>query len=215
MQLLKQKHDKKKSKQYIDQNPIEAITNIGSDIKQSFVDDLGKGVVTDLWDQFLGAGESRANGSGDMEMIAGEEIDLESMRKKDKKAEAQPGIDYAREIIQAGKHAGVENTREMEVKIQEILIEIKQLANSSTELREKVEIISVEQIAEAPGAYHINFFEQILQWLRDARMNVEDSLAWFHALRSKKAAKQYGKLTKKHGTSFSLSNERTVSTQTG
>ena len=95
------------------------------------------------------------------------------------------------------------------------MIEIKQLAASSKELKEKVEVIAVEQIGEAPGVYHLNFVEQILQWIRDARMNVEDSLAWFHALRSKKAARQYGVLAKKHGASFMLSSERASVTQTG
>jgi len=46
-------------------------------------------------------------------------------------------------------------------------------------------------------------------------MNVEDSLAWFQALRSKKASRQYGVLAKKHGASFMLSGERAPVTQTG
>ncbi len=215
MQLLKPKNTKKQPKQYVDQNPIEALVSIGSGVLSSVKQDVGHDSVYDAWDQFLGKPGSHESYADSGEMMAGEEIDFEGIKNKDTVAHVEPGDNYHREIVEVGKRKTSENSREIEVKIQEIIIEIKQLTNSSSELKEKVKIIAVEQMAEAPGVYHLNFLEQVLEWIKDARMNVEDSLAWFQALRSKKASRQYGVLAKKHGASFMLSGERAPVTQTG
>lgn len=205
--------NKKRAKQYADQNPIEAIRSIGSEIKDSVKQDLGKAVVNDAWQQLLGVEiQQRDSHGGDLE--AGHEVSF-SEAKHEAHQLTEMGHEFAQEIIHSGRRASAENSREVQVKIQEILIEIKQLANSTKDLQAQIEVISVEQTTTGAGEYHVNFLENMLSWLRDARMNVEDSLAWFGALRSKKAARQYGTMAKKHGTSFTLSNERASATQTG
>lgn len=205
--------NKKKSKQYVDQNPIEAIRSIGSEIKNSVKEDLGKAAVNDAWQQLLGVEvQEKSSHAGDLE--AGHEINL-SEAKHEVHQLSEMGHEYAQEIVHAGRRASAENSREVQVKIQEILIEIKQLANSTKDLQAQIEVISVEQTTSNAGTYHVNFLEQMVSFLRDLRMNVDDSLAWFSALRSKKAARQYGVLAKKHGASFTLSHERSAVTQTG
>ncbi len=219
MQLPKLKSGgKKEPKQYIDENPFEALMGMGSDVVKSIKTDVGKDAVFDAWDQFLGADKSHNSGhSGETEMHAGEEVEVNhgESNKEHAKPHVEAGNDYHRDIVHASERGASHENQEIAVKVQEILIEIKQLANSSSELKEKVEVLTIEQIGENPGVYHLNFMEEVLKWIRDARMNVEDSLAWFHALRSKKAARQYGAMAKKGGTSFTLSNERTAATQTG
>ena len=221
MQLPKLKSGgKKEPKQYIDENPFEALMGMGSDVVKSIKTDVGKDAVFDAWDQFLGADKSHDgdHSKGEQEMHAGEEVELghgEDKSEKHAKPHVEAGNDYHRDIVHASERGVSSENQEIAVKVQEILIEIKQLANSSGELKEKVEVLTIEQIGENPGVYHLNFMEEVLKWIRDARMNVEDSLAWFHALRSKKAARQYGAMAKKGGTSFTLSNERTAATQTG
>lgn len=219
MQLPKLKSGgKKEPKQYIDENPFEALMGMGSDVVKSIKSDVGKDLVFDAWDQFLGTDKSHNGGHSGGEMHAGEEVDLahgENQSEKHAKPHKEAGNDYHREIVHSGERTASRENQEIAVKVQEILIEIKQLANSSGELKEKVQVLTIEQIGENPGVYHLNFMEEVLKWIRDARMNVEDSLAWFHALRSKKASRQYGVMAKKGGTSFTLSNERTAATQTG
>lgn len=219
MQLPKLKSGgKKEPKQYIDENPFEALMGMGSDVVKSIKTDVGKDAVFDAWDQFLGVDKSHDGGhGGETEMHAGEEVDVnqDESNKEHAKPHAEAGNDYHRDIVHASERGVSSENQEIAVKVQEILIEIKQLANSSGELKEKVEVLTIEQIGENPGVYHLNFMEEVLKWIRDARTNVEDSLAWFHALRSKKAARQYGAMAKKGGTSFTLSNERTAATQTG
>src|SRR3990172_10713206 len=130
MQILKQKNAKKQTKQYVDQNPIEALTSVGTGVLKSFKQDLGHDSVYDAWDQILGNVRNAARSGG--ELIAGEEIDLEALKIKEKKSAIEPGIDYIREVVHTGEKTTSRSAREVQIKIQEILIEIKQLANSSS-----------------------------------------------------------------------------------
>jgi hypothetical protein len=75
--------------------------------------------------------------------------------------------------------------------------------------------VAIEQRIVNPGKYHTSFFEWVLSAIRIARMKVEDSGAWLSASKGKKAKKDYWQMFKKHGTTFGLSNERVVATQTG
>lgn len=206
MQLPKLKSGKKEPKQYINQTPFESLMDIVTEAKKSTIDDLGRKPITDARDQMFGFNSG--------ELSAGQELDLSNIKKEVRKVTEQ-GEDFIREIIHAGKKADSENSREIQVKVQEILIEIKQLAKSTKQVQAEVEVISSEQTTQNAGVYHVSFLEQMLSFLRDARSNVEDSLAWFKALRSKKAARQYGVLAKKHGAQFMLSSERAAVTQTG
>lgn len=203
---------KKKPTQYLDQNPIEALLSIGSDVKDSVKNDFGKASVDDARTQIFGTETKQESHGGDLE--PGHEISLEKAKHEVHQL-TEMGHEFAQEIIHAGKRASVENSREVQVKIQEILIEIKQLANSTKDLQAEIEVISVEQNTKNAGTYHVNFLEQMVSFLRDLRMNVDDSLTWFSTLRSKKAARQYGVLAKKHGASFTLSHERSAVTQSG
>lgn len=211
MQLPKFKSTKKTPKQYIDQNPIEALTSIGTGVVDSMKEDLGRPSVNDAWEQLLGAEVTKRADSGDLE--PGAELNIFEIRK-DVQTVTEMGRDFAREVVDAGK-SRVEDTHEVQVKIQEILIEIKQLAKSTKEVQAEVEVISAESTQGKAGSYRVSFLEQMVNFLRDIRVDVEDSLAWFHALRSKKASRQYGVLAKKHGASFMLSHERSAVTQTG
>ena len=229
MQDLKQKTAKKRVKTHSNKNPLEALGGIMGGLKDSAVEDLGKGTikgikdsvvkdivgggVSEAWKELLNEGESSPKATqGDLS--EGAEMDLGLLQEKTVEV-TEMHNQYTSEVIHAGKRASTENSQEMQVKVQEILIEIKKLSQSSKELKQEVEIISMEQTMENPGVYHVSYLEKMLTYIRDIRLNVEDSLAWFSSLRSKKASRQYGKMAKKHGTTFTLSGERQVSTQTG
>lgn len=210
MQLPNLTNKKKTPKQITQENPIEAIRSIGSGMKQTASDE-SKAAVNEAWSQLLARETGKSNAG---ELHAGEEFDLSEL-KKEAHSLTEMGHEFRSEILHAGKIASQEDQREGQIKVQEILIELKQLAKSTQEVQVEAQIIAEEQTETVAGAYKLNFLESMLSWLRSAREDVEDSLAWFQALRSKKASRQYGSMAKKHGTSFTLSNERTASTQTG
>jgi len=212
------KKARKPARQYVDKNPIESFKDLGDDFVRSVVDE-GRNSVNDLWNQLLG-GEGRKASAGQGELQEGQELDLKSLRdlpKEEKQAlEAiMPGFDYRREIVEGEKKIAREDTQVIEAQIHEIIIELKKLVSSTKELEIEFKDIVVEQKIEKPGKYHVGFFEWVLSAVKLARMKVEDSQNWLNVFKSKKSQKQYWSMFKKHGTTFGLSNERTVSTQTG
>lgn len=198
-----------------DKNPIEAIRDVSFDVAKgvgsSIKHDLVEQSISDAWDQLLGI-ESKPqtqNASGDLQ--EGQEI----VFIKKERVEAAPAINYASEIIHAEKRTENRENGELETKIEEIMIEIKKLSNSSQELQVTFQDITVEALPVSPGKYHLNFFEWMLITIQNARMRIEDSAAWIGVVSGKKNKKDYWSLSKKHGTSYMLSGERTAATQTG
>lgn len=216
------KKDKQQSKQFIDQNPVEAFRGIGKGVAQSLAKDVVEGSITDLWRQFLSPAEykqsEKSSLSGDLE--EGQELSLKNISNKKTKekpinADAQPGINYRQEILHGERKVSRENSQMLEVKIQQIIVELKKLTTSSKELQVQFKQATVEILPVNPGKYHVSFFEWLLATIKIARMKIEDSASWLSMFRSKKAQKQYWSMFKKHGTTFGLSNERVVATQTG
>lgn len=202
-----------------DQNPIEAIRDLGSGVIDSAKNDFAKGLMTDLWDQMLGTeiGGSKKT-SGDL--TEGQEVSFKTKAKKEEKkvennARVEAAIDYTGEIIHAERRINQAQNRELEAKVQEIIIELKKLTNSSKELEVTFRDITVEQMPVKAGKYHLNFFEWMLTTIRSTRQRIEDSSNWASLFASKKTKREYWSLFKKHGTSFGLSGERIVATQTG
>jgi len=213
------KKTKTKVKQYIDKNPIEQILGIGSGAAQAGAD-LSKSVINlDNWDEYLGLKrEKQKKQQGDL--VEGQELILKDLKKENPKAgEEKPhkeaGIDYVGETVHAEKRIQQKEDQELKNQLQEIAIEIKKLADSSKELQAQFRDVVIEQHVVRPGKYHKSFFTWILSMIQIARRKVEDSGAWLLVLQSKKKQRQYGAMAKKHGTSFSLSNERVVATQVG
>ena len=120
----------KKQRQYVDQNPIESLGAIGSAFAGSLVSEFGKDSLKNAIDQL---GVSSKGG----DLHAGEEISFGEVEEEIKHV-TEFAHEYQKEVIHAGKIASHEQTQEIQVKIQEILIEIKQLAKSSQELENKV-----------------------------------------------------------------------------
>jgi hypothetical protein len=201
---------KNKAKRQID-NPIEKILG-STDTSSNTVDSIQTLLN---WEEVLGlSSKEKKKYKGDLQ--PGEELNLKEFHgSKEKKSEAEAGIDYSREIIHVGERASKRQGQEIEMQLREVMIEIKKLADSSKELQVQFREVAVEQYVVSPGEYHKNFFSWILSVIRAARAKIEDSNAWLAALHNKRDAKKYGAMAKKHGSSFTLNNERTVATQVG
>lgn len=210
---MKDKKNKKQIKQYIDISPVEAIRDIGSGSADSLAD-VVKGTLRGGFDQILGMGsysgknESQTNG----DLQEGEEL---SLKETQKQAFVEPGLDYRKEILHGEKRIQQEDSRIIEVQIREIIFELKNLTNASKELQLQFKEVAIEQLPVSPGKYHMAFFEWLLSAIKLARIRVEESTSWLSMFASKKKKRQYWNMFKKHGTTFGLSNERVVSTQTG
>ncbi|RJQ36989.1 hypothetical protein C4559_04675 [Candidatus Microgenomates bacterium] len=211
------KKQKKQAKQFVSENAVEALRGIGQGVVNSFKKDVTQGIASDFWAQMLGKNEKAKKNKEAGDLNEGEELDLSNLKKKENTSDLSidPGIDYRREILQGEKRIIQETTRGIEVKIQEIIIELKKLTSTSQELQAQFKEVTIEQLPVNPGKYHLTFFEWLAVQIREARLQIEDSGAWLSACKNKKGKKQYWSMFKKHGTTFGLSNERVVATQTG
>jgi hypothetical protein len=215
------KHNRSQ-KQFVDQNPVEALRDITSKVGASMANDLLKESMADAWKQFLGA-ETAAKGENKFigDLAEGVEINLKTVSQNQKTketssmADIEPGIDYRREVIHTEKRVAVEDNRALHSKIQEIQVEILKIIESSKELKVQFKQVTQETIPENPGKYHLSFLEWILSVVSSARQRIETSSAWVSAIQTKKKQKGYWNLFKKHGTQFGLSGERVVATQVG
>lgn len=207
-------------------NPLEtAARDTIADIRGQLKNEVAGGFGKDFFDQLLGL-----KSGGDL--TPGEEINLSKVRnspdavdhrknlsKKEKSPEKHiniaPGIDYRNEILHAGERLSTAENRELQQQIQELMAELGRLVSSSSVLQTKFNQVTMQQAPVTPGKYHLHFFQWMTTVIRDARMKVEDSGAWLQTVSSKKKMRQYGSMAKKHGTSFTLSSERSTVTQTG
>jgi hypothetical protein len=222
-------------------NPLEAIKSIGSELSDSVVNDLAKGGAGDFFRQLLGDNFGSSpkqpsekildKGKKQLEQLdprAGA-VELFNAKQHGKaethpqkkqsvekpKAHAEASIDYHREVVKSSERASRVEVRDLNEKIQQITIELRRLISSSKVLQMEFAEVSVEQTPTNVGEYHVNFLEWMLIVIKSAREKVEDSGAWLNTIKGKSGKKGYWGMFKKHGTTFGLSNERAVSTQTG
>ena len=217
---LKKRPVRSNTNNYIEtgQNPVKAVA-------KSVVNDVLKGGMNDFWKQVLTAGNStnsennvhQETKGGDLQ--EGQELVLKNLQKKEEKQpEAEAGeiaTEYRRQILHAESISARKNTQEIDQKVSQILMELRRLIQTTKELQVEFKEVATAQRVVNPGKYHASFFEWMLSVVKQARMKVEDSGAWLAAMQSKKKQRQYGAMAKKHGTTFSLSNERVVATQVG
>lgn len=220
----------KKLKKIIEHNSaLEALVKEPTGIVRGVVDsakeDLIKQATKDMWKQIYmpESGKDHAGEhNGSVEMHAGEEFDLHGQTEEEKAhaekakfADIDPHINYKREILHYRESIHSQENQELHHKVNEIIGELKRLIDSSTVVQAEFGAIAVSNAPAEVGKYHINFFEWMLITIQAARMKIEDSGAWLATMSGKKGKKDYWGMFKKHGTSFGMSNERGVATQTG
>jgi hypothetical protein len=229
--LLTQKQPKKKLPKVLgyDEELLEPIRELGTSLTRSIKRDVAQEGIADLWKQILNRYEDSGKEASRLtgELAEGEEVDISQLTKT-RKAESQshhkradiaPGMEYGREytrsIIQVSERSMQKDQHEIKERVEDILVEIKRLIDTSEDMKQQFVHIAIEQRPAEVGKYHLSFFEWMLNILSEARRKIEDAGSWMAVLASKKQKLSYWAMFKKHGTTFGLSNERTVATQTG
>lgn len=209
----------KKLKKFIER-PLEVLadepTGIAKGVVESAKKDLAStDTVREMWEQIYRGGKE-AGESHEVDMEANKEYDVKGHEEEAKRGHVEAGLEYHREITHYAERARHREVSEVEQRVEQILSELQRLVDSSsTIIKAEYQDIAVMQKPAEVGKYHINFFDWMLSVIQNARMKVEDSGAWLASLQSKKGKKNYWAMFKKHGTSFGMSNERQVATQTG
>lgn len=193
---------KKKSSAFdgYDENPVEAIRGIAGGVIKGVVSDVIGGVAKNTISQIFGT-------KSDGELKPNETFNFDEFER--------PG-ERLKPVIQRQPEMLLFSVREQETtrQIDNLRQELKAMINSSNLLSKEIEK-AVMEIPVNPGIYHINFFERLRKIIKLLRQQIDESRTWLQLMTSKKKQKGYWNMYKKHGTTFGLSGERTLATQTG
>lgn len=128
--------------------------------------------------------------------------------------EHQPApAQFRRPEVQRPTYVRMEESN-LKQQIESVRNELKALSSSLKQLNQEVQK-TINEVPVNPGIYHKNFFERLRSMLALIREQIDDSNTWLNLSASRKKQKGYWGMFKKHGTSFGLSNERSIATQAG
>ncbi len=198
-----QGNQKQKSQRVIANNVLESLRDITGDVSHAVTNDVGKQIPTTALDALLGkplSGNLSPNES------------IEFPHNQDTKQ-----VEKTPPIRRPENHLPIMRSDEAYVKQQldAIRTELKALAQSVQSLNKEIKNAVISDPID-PGIYHLNFYEQLLSFIKTIRMQVEDSRTWLALSNQRKKKKMgYWGMYKKHGTTFGLSTERTLATQAG
>lgn len=177
-------------------NPLETLRDLGSStVKNTFdsVSSIGGGML----DQFFGSTEDDENESFKPQ-------ELEAKKKSGKK-------DF--KLFSYTEYSETTLIKQKIAELTELIKkEIDYLKKDNSALLSEVkdvEKLTLNDLPEKPGIYHVRFLEVVLNVIRHLRAKVGESKTWLEAMMSKK--KKRGSLfsarSKKSGTQYSLSQE--------
>ena len=198
----------------------DSFNSIGTDVVDS-VAQTGKDTMNDLWMQFFGA-EKTGKKQGD-ELQQGQEFTVsdsnqkasEDNEKEYQKQYIEPGLNYKSEILHGEQKISKEEEQAEKYRIEELMNEIKKLVSTSAQLEVQFKQVTNSQRIVRTGKYHVGFFNFVLGLVRQAQRKVDSSRAFLATVHGKKKQRGYWNMFEQHGTSFGMSNERNVATQTG
>jgi hypothetical protein len=209
----------KQQSKFSDKNFVEAAArDITAGVVNSFKNDLLENSISTAWKQLLLTNTEKVNKkvseaesmAGDLQ--EGEEINLS---RNEKRVDIDPGINYKEEILHFEKKETQIQQGQLNQRVEQIMVELKQLSQSVKGLETQVKDVDINMLPATPGKYHETFFEYLLAVLKNARIRIEDSSNWLNTIAKKVTKKGYWGNAKKHGTSYTLSADRAVSQQVG
>jgi len=198
--MIPQTTQKKKVPTYINDNVLESLRSVGTSVGSTLTKDVAGQIGADVLQSLFGTptqqGELRPNQPIEM--------------PKEHQKEETPH----RPTIEMGKSALRSDEVQIKQQIEAVRKELQALSSSVKQMNREIHNAVMETPVD-PGVYHLNFFEQLQIVLKTLREQVDDSRSWLMAFNSRKKKMGYWGMMKKHGTTFGLSNERSIATQAG
>lgn len=197
--MVKTQNSKIKNQNDPTKNPLESLRDLGTTTAKNTADAFGK-IGGGMLDQFFGG-----NNQEDDDSKSEFNFSKETSKSKSKKQEVK--VFNYQEYYESTliKKQIQELTEAIKKEIEMIKRADASLLNDIAD----VEKLTINDLPEKPGIYHIRFLELVLNILRTLRAKVGESKTWLQALMSKK--KKRGSLfairSKKQGTQYSMSQE--------
>lgn len=186
---------------YTNDSILEALRDLSGGVGKTVTKDVAGKVATDALASLFGTpmkptGEMRPN----------QAVDLPA------EPERQPQL--RRPDVAQMTSASREDAQMIGKQIESVRAELKALASSIQSLNTEIKK-AVAEVPVDPGIYHVNFFERLRSILQVLREQVDDSRSWLTMSAGRKKKQGYWGMFKKHGTTFGLSNERSIATSAG
>ena len=137
---------------------------------------------------------------------------------KNARQEKQPVKQNQENVIflNSRRSEDIKITQETHVIVNELKRQITILEKKEKGLSSELTKIKVEQLPAKTGIYYLRFLEWMLLEVKKLIVKVEEGRTWLATFNQKKKKRMgYWKMYKKHGTTFGLSHERSLATQTG
>ncbi len=180
-------------------NPLESLRDLGTSTAKNTADAFGK-IGGGMLDQFFGDNNQEDDGM-DSEFNFSKEVSKSKSKKQEVKVFNYQEY-YETTLIK-------KQIEELTDAIRKEIEMIKRADSSLLNQIRDVEKLTINDLPEKPGIYHIRFLELVLNILRTLRAKVGESKTWLQALMSKKAKRgsAFVVRSKKQGTQYSMSQE--------
>lgn len=200
----------KKPAAFTNDSILEALRDLSGGVGKTVTKDVAGKVATDALTSILGApaqqqGELKPNTPIQIpDQQRAPEARPERFYPPFMRPEARP---VARPVIK-------EDQQKLAQQIEAVRQELKAIAASIQSLNAEIGK-AVQEVPVNPGIYHANFFDRLKSVLKVLREQIDDSRSWLTMHTSRKKKIGYWGMYKKHGTTFGLSNERSIATSAG
>ena len=156
--------------------------------------DIGKG----MFDQLLGSYQETSEKQKPQEQAQNQES--EAPKLENKTLFSFQDMETRRQI---------EQMKELIKQIKQEVDAIKRADSSMMSEVNDIENLTINNLPDKPGIYHIRFLEVVLKVLQTLRMKVSESGTWLQAMNSKKKKRgsAFAARSKKAGTQYSMSQE--------
>ena len=131
------------------------------------------------------------------DVLSGREENLQKERKQ---------IHFESTLLSEEAESSRKKNSELTAELQAIMLEIKKVAESTQNLAEVTQASMISAPVE-PGIYHLNFFENILEFLQSFRKRIDLATTWLQSANKRAEKKNYWSQYKKKGTTFLLNPE--------
>lgn len=198
--MAKMQNPKIKSQNDPAKNPLESLRDLGTSSAKNTADAFGK-IGGGMLDQFFGGADDHEDDYLESEFNFKKELNKGKAKKQEVKVFNYQEY-YENTLIK-------KQIQELTEAIKKEIEMIKRADASLINDVRDVEKLTINDLPEKPGIYHVRFLELVLSILRTLRAKVGESKTWLQALMSKK--KKRGSLfvvrSKKSGTQYSMSQE--------
>ena len=186
---------------------LESLRTLGSGIGKTVAKDVTGKVASDALSALFGA-PVKPQG----ELTAGKPLNFQ--KDLPRRQERSPFPGFRRPEMQPRAPFVRKEEPHLKEQIEAIRAELKALSASMKNLNTEIEK-AINDTPVNPGVYHENFMTRIRSLILMLKEQIDDSRSWLSMHNTRKQKKGYWGSYKKHGTSFGLSNERTLATQAG